>query len=201
MQSAYREQTRCPCTIVFATLWLAKQAGYVHFLPCQADLVVKIAELVEARVIEGVSDVRDESDRTGTRMVVEVKRGFSAEVVLNQLFTNTRLQMRFSCNMVRRVLVELAVWLPAWFLYPSRFNGGEGGVSPTAPLPMLGLQNIALSSVDFPALALLAPMFQLVSGAGSAFTQRPATNYNVSFAARRLRWWTACPRRWACWTA
>jgi len=47
-----------------------------------------------------VADVRDESDRDGMRMVVEVKRGFSPEVVLNSLYQHTQLQKRFSCNMV-----------------------------------------------------------------------------------------------------
>lgn len=66
-------------------------------------MVQKIAELVESRTIDGVTDVRDESDREGVRMVVEVKRGFSPEVVLNQLYKHTKLQMRFSCNMVALV--------------------------------------------------------------------------------------------------
>ncbi|KAI8463558.1 MAG: DNA gyrase, A subunit [Monoraphidium minutum] len=69
----------------------------------KAELTVKIAELVEAKTIEGVADVRDESDRTGVRLVVEVKRGYEARVVLNQLLKHTRLQMRFSCNMVALV--------------------------------------------------------------------------------------------------
>eukprot|EP00883_Tetradesmus_obliquus_P009307 jgi/Sobl393_1/20105/SZX79179.1 len=62
---------------------------------CKADLVQRIAELVEAKTLDGIADVRDESDRTGVRLVVEVKRGFSPELVLNQLYKNTRLQLRF----------------------------------------------------------------------------------------------------------
>ncbi|GBF90404.1 DNA gyrase subunit A, partial [Raphidocelis subcapitata] len=57
-----------------------------------AELASKIAELVEAKTIEGVADVRDESDRTGVRLVVEVRRGYEARVVLNQLLKHTRLQ-------------------------------------------------------------------------------------------------------------
>jgi len=51
----------------------------------------------------GVADVRDESDREGMRMVVEVKRGSNPEVVLNSLYQHTQLQKRFSCNMVALV--------------------------------------------------------------------------------------------------
>ncbi|WIA34417.1 hypothetical protein OEZ86_012752 [Tetradesmus obliquus] len=70
---------------------------------CKADLVQRIAELVEAKALDGIADVRDESDRTGVRLVVEVKRGFSPELVLNQLYKNTRLQLRFASNMVALV--------------------------------------------------------------------------------------------------
>ncbi|WIA14237.1 hypothetical protein OEZ85_002775 [Tetradesmus obliquus] len=70
---------------------------------CKADLVQRIAELVEAKTLDGIADVRDESDRTGVRLVVEVKRGFSPELVLNQLYKNTRLQLRFASNMVALV--------------------------------------------------------------------------------------------------
>lgn len=52
------------------------------------------------QVLEGVSDVRDESDRTGMRVVIEVKRGATPLVVLNNLYRHTQLQTRFSCNMV-----------------------------------------------------------------------------------------------------
>jgi DNA gyrase subunit A len=58
--------------------------------------------MVEAKQLDGIADVRDESDRTGVRLVVEVKRGFSPELVLNQLYKNTRLQQRFAANMVSR---------------------------------------------------------------------------------------------------
>ena len=51
----------------------------------------------------GISDVRDESDREGMRVVVELKRGTNAEVVLNNLYKHTQLQKRFSCNLVALV--------------------------------------------------------------------------------------------------
>lgn len=69
----------------------------------KSSLVISIAELVDKGVITGVSDVRDESDRNGMRVVVEVKKGASPEVLLNNLYKHTTLQGRFSCNMVALV--------------------------------------------------------------------------------------------------
>ncbi|KAJ7531263.1 hypothetical protein O6H91_14G038200 [Diphasiastrum complanatum] len=66
----------------------------------KAALVAKIADLVNDKTLEGVSDVRDESDRSGMRIVVEVKRGSMPSVVLNNLYKHTTLQSRYSCNMV-----------------------------------------------------------------------------------------------------
>ena len=63
----------------------------------------QIAKLVDDGTVTGVSDVRDESDRAGMRLVVEVKRGVSAAVVMAQLLKHTPLQTRFSCNMVALV--------------------------------------------------------------------------------------------------
>ncbi|WP_375464727.1 DNA gyrase subunit A [uncultured Methylobacterium sp.] len=66
----------------------------------KATLVEKIAELVKEKRVEGISDLRDESDRDGMRVVVEIKRDAMAEVVLNQLYRFTPLQSSFGCNMV-----------------------------------------------------------------------------------------------------
>ena len=66
----------------------------------KARLVEKIAELVRDKVIEGVADLRDESDRDGMRIVVELKRGESAEVVLNNLYKHTPLQTSFGIIML-----------------------------------------------------------------------------------------------------
>ncbi|MFE1600042.1 DNA gyrase subunit A [Methylobacterium sp. ID0610] len=66
----------------------------------KASLVEKIAELVRDKRIEGISDLRDESDRDGMRIVVELKRDAMADVVLNQLYRYTPLQTSFGCNMV-----------------------------------------------------------------------------------------------------
>ncbi|KQO87154.1 DNA gyrase subunit A [Methylobacterium sp. Leaf90] len=66
----------------------------------KATLVEKIAELVKEKRVEGISDLRDESDRDGMRIVVEIKRDAMAEVVLNQLYRYTPLQSSFGCNMV-----------------------------------------------------------------------------------------------------
>jgi DNA gyrase subunit A len=61
----------------------------------KAMLITRIAELVRDKVIDGISEVRDESDRDGMRIVVELKRGSIAKVVLNQLFSRTALQSSF----------------------------------------------------------------------------------------------------------
>lgn len=60
-----------------------------------------IADLVENGTLEGISDVRDESDRDGIRVVVDIKRGALPQIVLNSLFQHTKLQTTFPCNMVR----------------------------------------------------------------------------------------------------
>ncbi|KAF3627787.1 putative DNA gyrase subunit A, chloroplastic/mitochondrial [Capsicum annuum] len=66
----------------------------------KASLVEKIAALVESKTLEGVSDIRDESDRSGMRVVIELKRGSDPAIVLNNLYRLTGLQSSFSCNMV-----------------------------------------------------------------------------------------------------
>ncbi|KAL4439020.1 hypothetical protein ABPG77_006957 [Micractinium sp. CCAP 211/92] len=84
----------------------AKPLVVITELPYQtnkASLVEQIARLVDAGTLTGVSDVRDESDRDGVRVVVEVKRGGNAELLLNQLLKHTAVQTRFSANMVALV--------------------------------------------------------------------------------------------------
>jgi DNA gyrase subunit A len=80
-----------------------KQAIIVTELPYQvnkARLLEKIAELVKEKRLEGISELRDESDKDGTRMVIELKRGENADVILNNLFQLTQLQTVFGLNMV-----------------------------------------------------------------------------------------------------
>jgi len=62
----------------------------------KAKLIERIAELVKEKIIEGISDLRDESSRDGMRIVVDVKKGFQANVVLNHLYKNTVMQSSFS---------------------------------------------------------------------------------------------------------
>ena len=69
----------------------------------KARLLEKIAELVKDRKMEGISGLRDESDKDGMRMVVDLKRGEVAEVVLNNLYQHTQLQNVFGINMVALV--------------------------------------------------------------------------------------------------
>ncbi len=80
-----------------------REALIVHEIPYQvnkATLIEKIAELVREKRIEGISDLRDESDRDGMRIVIELKRDAVADVVLNQLWRFTALQSNFGCNMI-----------------------------------------------------------------------------------------------------
>ena len=66
----------------------------------KSTMIEKMAELVREKRIEGISDLRDESDRQGYRVVIELKRDANADVILNQLYRYTPLQTSFGCNMV-----------------------------------------------------------------------------------------------------
>ncbi len=72
----------------------------IPFQVNKASMIEKMAELVREKRIEGISDLRDESDRQGYRVVVELKRDANADVILNQLYRYTPLQTSFGCNMV-----------------------------------------------------------------------------------------------------
>ena len=83
-----------------------KQSIIVSELPYQvnkARLIERIAELVKEKRIEGISALRDESDKDGMRIVVEIKRGEVADVLLNNLFSQTSMQCSFGINMVALV--------------------------------------------------------------------------------------------------
>jgi|RhiMetdeSRZDD1v2_1073273.scaffolds.fasta_scaffold01456_2 DNA gyrase subunit A len=101
-----------------------RQAIIVDELPYQVNkkvLLEKIAELVSEKRLEGISDIRDESDKSGMRAVLELKRGEIPEVVLNKLYNMTQLQDSFHMNMVALVdsqprllnLKELIEWFIA----------------------------------------------------------------------------------------
>ncbi|MBX9450306.1 MAG: DNA gyrase subunit A [Mesorhizobium sp.] len=80
-----------------------REAIVVTEIPYQvnkASMIEKMAELVRDKRIEGISDIRDESDRQGYRVVVELKRDANADVILNQLYRYTPLQTSFGANMV-----------------------------------------------------------------------------------------------------
>ncbi len=78
-----------------------KEMIIVKELPYQvnkANLIVKIADLVRERQIEGIADLRDESDRHGMRIVIELKRNVAPKLILNKLFLHTNLQVNFAVN-------------------------------------------------------------------------------------------------------
>ena len=92
---------RAKCTI--EELHKDKEAIIVHEIPYQvnkAAMIARIAELVKDKKIEGISEIRDESDRQGVRVVIEIKRDFQPDVVLNQLYKFTPLQTSFGMNML-----------------------------------------------------------------------------------------------------
>ncbi|MCI2807329.1 DNA gyrase subunit A [Eoetvoesiella caeni] len=83
-----------------------RQSIVVDAIPYQVNkksLQERIAELVNEKKIEGISDIRDESDKDGMRLVIELKRGEVPEVVLNNLYKNTQLQDTFGMNLVALV--------------------------------------------------------------------------------------------------
>lgn len=80
-----------------------RQAIIITEIPFQLNkvrLLERISECVNEKIIEGISDLRDESDRDGVRVVVELKRDAMADIVLNQLFAHTQLQSNFPVNML-----------------------------------------------------------------------------------------------------
>jgi DNA gyrase subunit A len=80
-----------------------REAIVIHEIPYQVNkstLLERIGELVRAKQIEGIGEMRDESDRSGMRIVIELRRDATPEVVLNQLFRFTQLQASFGVNML-----------------------------------------------------------------------------------------------------
>ncbi len=80
-----------------------REAIIVHEVPYQVNkgkLLERLGEVARDKIVEDIHEIRDESDRDGVRVVIELKVGANADVVLNQLFKYTALQTNFSCNMV-----------------------------------------------------------------------------------------------------
>jgi DNA gyrase subunit A len=80
-----------------------RNAIIVHEVPYQVNksrLLERLGEVAREKIVEGIAEIRDESDRDGVRVVVELKRDAQADVVLNQLFKHTQLQTNFACNML-----------------------------------------------------------------------------------------------------
>ncbi|MEL7649545.1 MAG: DNA gyrase subunit A [Sedimentibacter sp.] len=75
----------------------------IPYVVNKAKLIEKIAELVKDKRVDGISDLRDESDRTGMRIVIEIKRDYNPNIVLNNLYKHTQLQDNFSIIMIALV--------------------------------------------------------------------------------------------------
>ena len=80
-----------------------REAIIIHEVPYQvnkAKLIERIAETAKNNIIDGISDLRDESDRNGVRVVIELKKDVDSKIILNQLYKNTLLQTTFNSNML-----------------------------------------------------------------------------------------------------
>lgn len=90
---------RCKCEIV--DIKSGKQAIIITEIPYQVQkerLVIKIADLVKEKKIDGITDLRDESNRVGIRIVIELRKDVNSKVILNNLFKQTQMQTNFSVN-------------------------------------------------------------------------------------------------------
>jgi DNA gyrase subunit A len=111
--------------VAFETIRKEREAIVVTEIPYQvnkASMVERIAELVHEKKIDGIADLRDESDRDGYRVVIELKRDAERDVVLNQLYRFTPLQSSFGANMValdggRPLLMTLKDMLVAFIAF------------------------------------------------------------------------------------
>jgi DNA gyrase subunit A len=111
--------------VAFETIRKEREAIVVTEIPYQvnkASMVERIAELVHEKKIDGIADLRDESDRDGYRVVIELKRDAERDVVLNQLYRFTPLQSSFGANMValeggRPLLMTLKDMLTAFIAF------------------------------------------------------------------------------------
>jgi len=72
----------------------------IPFQVNKSRLLERIAETVNLKIIEGISDIRDESDRNGVRVVIELKRDFDSDTIINQLYKHTPVQTTFNCNIL-----------------------------------------------------------------------------------------------------
>jgi len=115
-------------TAEFVQIRKDRQAIIITAIPYQVNktsMIEKIAELVREKTIEGISDIRDESDRDGMRIVIELKRDAVGEVVLNQLYRYSMLQTSFGANMLalnsgRPELMNLRAMLQAFIAFRER---------------------------------------------------------------------------------
>ncbi|MDE6925029.1 MAG: DNA gyrase subunit A [Acetatifactor sp.] len=78
-------------------------ATELPYMVNKANLIIKIAELVKLKKVDGITDIRDESNREGVRVVIELRKDVNANVILNQLYKHTQLQDTFGVNMLALV--------------------------------------------------------------------------------------------------
>ena len=100
----------------------------IPYLVNKANMIVKIAELVKLKKIEGITDIRDESNREGVRVVIELKKDANANVILNQLYKHTQMQDTFGVIMLALVnnepkVLNLLEMLKYYLLHHQRLLG------------------------------------------------------------------------------
>ena len=89
------------------------KSHYYYGIPYQvnkAELAIKIADLVKNKIIDGISNIKDESDKKGMRLVIELKRGETPQVVLNQLYKHTPLQTSVSIFMLDCLIISRLIF-------------------------------------------------------------------------------------------
>jgi DNA gyrase subunit A len=161
----------------FETIRKEREAIIITEIPYQvnkASMVERIAELVREKRIDGVADLRDESDRDGYRVVVELKRDAERDVVLNQLYRFTPLQSSFGCNMValdggRPLLMALKDLLSAFIAFR------EEVVSRRAKFLLTKARDRAHVLVGLAiAVANIDEVIKLIRGSNDAYEAREA---------------------------
>ena len=179
-----------------------RQAIVVDAIPYQVNkktLQERIAELVNDKKIEGISDIRDESDKDGMRLVIELKRGEVPEVVLNNLYKNTQLQDTFGMNLVALVdgqprLLNLKQMID-YFLQHRREVVTRRTVFQLRKARERGhvLEGLAV------ALANIDDFIAIIKAAPTASRRAPGTDGQVVGFVAGARDALACRRRYAGW--
>eukprot|EP01038_Epipyxis_sp_PR26KG_P013691 gene13691-18368_t len=153
-----------------------REAIIISEIPYQVNkssMIERIAELVREKRVEGISGLRDESDRRGMRVVIELKRDASAEVVLNQLYRYSQLQTSFGVNMLalvggRPIQLSMRGLIETFLTFREEVIARLVRLIRESPDPASA--RLALTTRDWPAHDL-APIIQLIADPRSVLTE------------------------------